>query len=325
MRLFPLLASVVLVACSTPNVDANAPARRPTVRVFLLAGQSDMEGHGVVDLDDERDYNGGRGTLEAYLREHGDDPRWRGLRDENGAFAVRDDVFVTYQKERGGKPWKQTGALTIGFAVYDGAHHFGPELGIGRVLGDRFDEPVLLVKTAWGGKSLAKDFLPPSADGETGPFYAQMLAEYRDAVARMADDHPQLAGHEPVLDGIAWLQGWNDACDDEASKSYSRNLALLIADLRAEFGDAKLPFVCAETGNWDGEAFRAQQKSGCEDPKVAANTRFVPTRQFLRKAEDSPNTGHGHHWFGNGGSYLEVGWALGCALADLAAERDARD
>jgi alpha-galactosidase len=31
------------------------------------------------------------------------------------------------------------------------------------VVGDHFDEPVLLVKVAWGGKSLAVDFRPPSA------------------------------------------------------------------------------------------------------------------------------------------------------------------
>ena len=322
MRWISLLAATVLVACSAQNVDSNAPAPRPMLRVFLLAGQSNMEGHGVVDLDDERDYNGGRGTLVSYLREHGDDPRWRGLLDANGAFVARDDVFVTYRKERRENSRRHTGALTVGFAVYDGAHHFGPELGIGRVLGERFDEPVLLVKTAWGGKSLAKDFLPPSADGETGPFYGQMVAEYRDALSHVAQDHPQLAAYESKLCGVVWFQGWNDACDDEATKAYGRNLTMLIADLRAEFDDAQLPFVVGETGNWDGEAFRAQQKAGCEDAAVAGNTRFVPTRQFLRKPEDSPNTGHGHHWYGNGGSYLEVGWALGCAMRDLVAARE---
>ncbi|MEY4829771.1 MAG: hypothetical protein RLZZ562_1567 [Planctomycetota bacterium] len=281
-----------------------------------------MEGHGVVDLDDERDYNGGRGTLVAYLRENPNDARWDGLRDDNGAFVARDDVFVTYQKERRENSRRHTGALTVGFAVYDDAHHFGPELGIGRVLGDRFDEPVLLVKTAWGGKSLAKDFLPPSADGETGPFYAQMVAEYRDAVAKAASDHPQFQGYEPKLCGIVWFQGWNDACDKEATKVYGRNLTMLIADLRSEFGDAQLPFVVGETGNWDGADFRAQQKAGCEDPSVATNARFVPTRQFLRKPEDSPNKGHGHHWYGNGGSYLEVGWAMGCAMRELVAVRE---
>ena len=46
---------------------------------------------------------------------------------------ARDDVFVTYRKERRENSRRHTGALTVGFAVYDGAHHFGPELGIGPI------------------------------------------------------------------------------------------------------------------------------------------------------------------------------------------------
>ena len=51
----------------------------------------------------------------------------------------------------------------------------GPELGFGCVIGDAFDEPVLLVKLAWGGKSLGKDFRPPSSGGEVGPFYKEIV------------------------------------------------------------------------------------------------------------------------------------------------------
>jgi len=43
----------------------------------------------------------------------------------------------------------------------------------------------------------------------------------------------------------------------------------------------------------------------------------VPTRAFLRPAEESPNTGHGHHWFGNAASYALIGEALGLALLEL--------
>jgi hypothetical protein len=63
-RLLPLLSLLVTAAL------AQAPTPPRVVRVFLLAGQSNMEGHGVADLDDERDYNGGRGTLLHWL-EHG--------------------------------------------------------------------------------------------------------------------------------------------------------------------------------------------------------------------------------------------------------------
>jgi len=303
------LASVLFVAVAA----IAAPAQQaPVVHVFLLAGQSNMEGHGVVDLDDERDYNGGRGTLASFLRDPAQAAAWRSLRAADGAWATRDDVFVTYRPEHGPR---KTGPLSIGFAVYDDRHHFGPELGIGHALGDHFAAPVLLVKTAWGGKSLAVDFRPPGAGGAVGPFYTRMLAEYREALATFATDHPTLAGHRPQLDGVIWFQGWNDACDAAATRSYAANLTHLIADLRREFADPELPFVVGETGNWDGEEFRAAQRLGCSDARVAAGTRFVATRQFLRRPEDSPNQGHGHHWYGNGESYLRIGDALGRAVA----------
>jgi lysophospholipase L1-like esterase len=294
--------------------SAQQHSTKPALRVFLLAGQSNMEGQGVVDLDDPRDYNGGRGTLDAFLDDAENAAEFADLRDEDGRYAARDDVFVTYRPANGPK---KAGPLDVGFAVYGGKHHIGPELGIGRVLGDRFEEPVLLVKTAWGGKSLHVDFRPPTAGGEVGPFYVQMLGEYRDALASLAEDHPPLAGLEPRLEGVIWFQGWNDACDRDATAAYAQNLPHLIGDLRAEFDDPTLPFVVGETGNWAGQEFRDAQRAGCADPAVAAGTTFVPTRHLLRDAEDSPNKTHGHHWFGNAESYLRAGTALGEAAASL--------
>lgn len=311
-RLLPLLSLLVATAL------AQEPTKPRVVRVFLLAGQSNMEGQGVADLDDERDYNGGRGTLRNWLEHGGKEEGFADLRNADGTWAARDDVFVTY---RTGGGTRKVGPLTVGFGPYEGMHHIGPELGIGRALGERFDEPVLLVKTAWGGKSLANDFRPPSADGDTGPFYVQMLDEYRAALQSMAQDHPQLAGCEPRLSGFVWFQGWNDACDREATQQYAQNLALLIQDVRKDLGDAELPFVVGETGNWDGEEFREAQRRGCCDPAVARATRFVATRQFLRPKENSPNTGHGHHWFGNAESYFKIGCALGRGMSGLLAAR----
>lgn len=308
-----------LAAAFTFATLAVAQTPAPTLHVFLLAGQSNMEGHGVVDLDDARDYNGGRGTLAQFVADPKNEKEWGHLRAANG-WATRDDVFVSYCSEGSAK---KIGPLSVGFAVYADAHHFGPELGIGHVLGNHFTEPVLLVKTAWGGKSLMKDFRPPSADGDTGPFYTRMVSEYRAALAAIPQDFPMLAKHTPKVEGVIWFQGWNDACDEAATAEYAQNLALLIGDLRKELGDAALPFVVGETGNWDGEAFRTAQKNGCAVPAIAAGTTFVPTRQFLRKPEDSPNKGHSHHWFGNGESYLRIGDALGKAAVALVAARAA--
>ncbi|MBL8753910.1 MAG: sialate O-acetylesterase [Planctomycetes bacterium] len=308
-------AALFAVATTTP---AQAPA--PVLRVFLLAGQSNMEGQGAVDLDDARDYNGGRGNLAQFVDAPANAKEWGHLRAKDGTWATRDDVFVSYLTEHG---TKKAGPLSVGFAVYDDRRHFGPELGIGHVLGARFSEPVLLVKTAWGGKSLMQDFRPPSATGDTGPFYTRMISEYRAAIAAIGTDFPALARHTPRLDGFVWFQGWNDGCDDKAAAEYERNLVLLIRDLRAELGDPALPFVVGETGNIDNQVLRDAQKNGCAHPDVATGARFVPTRQFLRKAEDSPNTTHGHHWFGNAESYLRIGDALGRAAADLVEARQA--
>jgi len=53
------------------------------------------------------------------------------------------------------------GPLTVGYGAR--RETIGPELGFGWVMGDAFEEPVLLIKCAWGGKRLAADFRPPSA------------------------------------------------------------------------------------------------------------------------------------------------------------------
>ena len=50
---------------------------------------------------------------------------------------------------------------------------------------------------------------------------------------------------------------------------------------------------------------------------VGPNTMFVQTSQFARPAKESPNVGHGHHWYGNAESYFLIGDALGQALLRL--------
>ena len=54
--------------------------------------------------------------------------------------------------------------------------------------------------------------------------------------------------------------------------------------------------------------FRKAQEAGTGQ---ITNAVFVKTTDFARPAELSPNTGHGHHWFGNAESYFLIGDALG--------------
>ena len=149
---------------------------------------------------------------------------------------VRDDVFVRHQT---GDELK-TGGLTVGFTGYGGKHHIGPEFQLGHLVGEAYDEPVLLIKTAWGGKSIHKDFRPPSSGGVTGEFYQKMLAEYREGLANLGNEFPQLAKRKPELSGFVWFQGWNDMFDDDALKEYEANLINLVKDVRREFRQPNL-------------------------------------------------------------------------------------
>ncbi|MDA1264216.1 MAG: sialate O-acetylesterase [Planctomycetota bacterium] len=288
-----------------------------TFPVFLLAGQSNMEGQAVVDLDHEQHYNGGRGNLQSLYKDPKLAERLAHLKDGEG-WRSRDDVFVWYRA--GQREELLAGPLSVGYAVYGGTHHFGPELEFGHQVGDLFDEPVLLIKTAWGGKSLQRDFRPPSAVGDTGPYYERMLREYSEALADARERFPLLADREPVLKGFVWFQGWNDMVDDEASEAYADNLAHLIRDVRRDLAAPQLPVVVGETGNAAKESFRAAQRAGATREEFKGTVTFVPTTSFLRKAEDSPNTTHGHHWYGNAMSYFLIGEAFGKAMRALLEE-----
>ncbi len=132
------VAGVVLFAVSLAGATT-ARAVDKTVKVFILAGQSNMEGKAKNTLLDYQATDAKTKKLFAHLR-------------KDGEWIVRDDVFIKYLNRKGG--------LTIG---YGSPGRTGVELEFGTVMGDYYDEPVLLIKAAWGGHSLVKLFRSPSA------------------------------------------------------------------------------------------------------------------------------------------------------------------
>src|ERR1700683_4271026 len=86
------------------------------IKVFILAGQSNMEGQAVADLEG-KDYNDGKGTLKALLNYSAKAPLVKHPREARGAWTVRADVWVRYQRE---KQPLLAGPLSVGFAVYGG-------------------------------------------------------------------------------------------------------------------------------------------------------------------------------------------------------------
>jgi len=183
---FNVWATLIGIAVTSAYASAGMPGKGP-VKVFILAGQSNMEGQGVVDLDHEKYYNGGKGTLQHVMKHSPHAAMYKHLKDAAGTWTVRRDVWVWYKTHRAGL---KKGPLGIGYTGYPGKHHIGPELQFGHIVGDHLDNQVLLIKTAWGGKSLYKDFRSPSSSGPTGPYYTQMIAEVREALGNLKRHFP---------------------------------------------------------------------------------------------------------------------------------------
>ena len=72
-------------------------------------------------------------------------------------------------------------------------------------------------------------------------------------------------------------------------------------------------FILAGQSNMKGQAVVDLTGKNYHFNTVA----FAPTRSFVRKPEDSPNPGHGHHEFGNAETIFLVGDALGKAMLPL--------
>ena len=285
------------------------------IRVFVLAGQSNMVGAGQVEAKPER--NDGKGSLEWLVDASPEKRKYAHLRGEDGAWLERDDVRIWFLGRQGG--------LRPGFGSNEGT--IGPELGFGTVVGDAFEEPVVLVKVAWGGKAIGKEFRPPSSGGEVGAEYRLLVDNVRKIMADPAAIFPALKGREFELAGIGWHQGWNDRVNQEFNDAYEENLSNLIRDLRKELGSPDLPFVIAETGmSGPNEkhpralSLMAAQKAVAERAEFDGTVGFVGTRAFYREPEHSPSR-QGYHWNSNAETYYLIGEGMGRAMLELVKQK----
>lgn len=300
-----LLLFSMLAILSSPSV-----AEDP-IPVFVLAGQSNMVGAGRVEANPDR--NGGMGSLEWLVEESPEKARYQHLREEDGSWSSRDDVMIWYLG--------RTGELEPGYGA--NRDTIGPELGFGSVLGEACEEPVILIKIAWGGKSIGKDFRPPSSGGEVGPNYRMLVDMTKDVMRDMATHFPALEGRTFELAGIGWHQGWNDRVNQAFNDAYEENLSNLIRDLRTELDSPELPFVIAETGMSGKDekhpralSLMAAQAAVAEREEFKGNVGFVGTRAFYRAPEVSPS-GQQYHWNSNAETYYLIGDAMGRRMLEL--------
>ncbi len=269
------------------NKKPGAGATDRPVKVFVLAGDYNMAGRAKVALLKYQ-------ANQAETRE-----RFQHLLHD-GKWIVREDVWI--------KTFQRKGNLTVGFGHTP--EHFGPELEFGNVVGDHFDEQVLLIKTCCGD-SLNCDFRPPSAGPPSqklveqnlrdmhrpnpkasladvergrGAAYREMVKEVRDTLANLAEHFPTYQGQGFEIAGVVWFQGWNDL---EYTAFHAELLAHLIRDVRRDFRLPNLPFVIGQLGVHGGGGLqtndlhlRAAQAAVAQLPEFTSNVRLVATDPY---------------------------------------------
>jgi alpha-galactosidase len=291
--------------------------RNQKLKVFILAGQSNMQGH--ADLS----------TFDYIGKDPVTAPLLAAMRDNEGKPRVCEHVWIS-SLGCGGNQYsdmlEKTGKLTAGFGASD--NKIGPEFTFGICAEKALQEPVLIIKTSWGGRSLNTDFRPPSAgpyrlpkgtqevwdkypqgahgipkledrkkwqedkDAATGVMYRAMIEHVRKVltdIKRVCPEYDEQAGYE--LAGFVWLQGFNDLVDgqtypgpDQPGKYalYSDLLAHFIRDVRNDLSAAKMPFVIGVLGV-DGEKnvnFRKAMAAPADMPEFKDNVIAVDTAPF---------------------------------------------
>lgn len=339
-----LLAAALALIALSPSVQAG-DVKGP-VKVFIMAGQSNMEGKGAMRLAEAQSEAPETRAFYAHLK-------------KDGKWVVREDVWVNFLDRKGN--------LTVGFGS---PNCIGPELEFGLKVGDYYDEQVLLIKTAWGGRSLGRDFLSPGAKQPTddelrgimekdnennrkknkpevkleevreryGRTYREMMKEVQTVLAELPQRFPGYKDQGYEIAGFVWFHGWNDLINPQFADAYAANMEQFIRDVRKDLKAPNMPFVIGQSGQngfkkaEGGMAKVKEAQAAMENvPDFKGNVKCVATDVFWdadadkliegwnkHKVEwDKVGNDYGYHYLGSARTFCQIGRGFGEAMVEL--------
>jgi len=276
------------------------------LKVYILCGQSNMVGHAKVSV------------MENQLDMSHTRKRWAQFRmGNNSGWTNNDNVYVHAVVD--GKV--VSGPLSVGFG--GSSNEIGPEFAFGHKIAKYHkNDRVLLVKAAWGGKSLYRDFKSPSAAFPTedfmeeehqghykglsmedykktfGVYYQNMmnhitttLMNYSSILQPVSsqgtDAKGKLIPTRYEVMGFVWFQGWNDQFSDYARNNYRENLINFIRDVRSDLKQPNLPFVIGALGVGGLKKMREHGPNKITEAQIAVSQHedFLNTVRTVSTAE----------------------------------------
>jgi len=307
-----------------PKPDGKPADMTKPVQVFLIMGQSNAVGLGKLP------------SLEAAVKTKGKYPY---LVDDAGAWTERKDVrnvFIMSLKLQH-NDWmsvKNRGAV-------------GLEHGIGHVVGNVVDAPVMILKSCIGNRSLGWDLLPPGSvrfeEGDkvyagykdspdswpkgtepkpigwyAGKQYDDDVAGAKQVLADLKTYYPDATKYEVA--GFFFWQGEKDGGNPVHAARYEQNLVNFIKAVRKDFNAPNAKFVIGTLG----ETTKGSSGNGglvlnahlavsdpAKHPEFKGSVATIYTNPMAQGG-----SGNGHYG-GNSEVYMDVGEAMGQAMVEL--------
>lgn len=241
-KLLTMLALVALVCVTASGLcvfGANADEALKDIDVYLIAGQSNGVGYTAVDSESEQ----AEIAKDERYRNGFDDVKYYGYVECNKDTTLPANIALRSVKL--GK-----GADSQGKTRETKYETFGPELGMAKYFTDNgiANTNYGIIKYAAGGTAIYDEFtsnmgsqygnwMSPSLVAKygkgsatlTGLCYANFLTTVRQGLKAYKDN-----GYNPVIKGLAWMQGESESQSANNSKRYAELLSTMIADMRKD-------------------------------------------------------------------------------------------
>jgi len=183
---------------------------------------------------------------------------------------------------RGAEPGLAAGPLSTGYGARPTA--FGPEYAFGILMEKHLDQPILIIKTAWGGKSLHYDFRPPSA-GAYQPTTNEKLQVENWKVRKAAWDR-YIAGGGTAAAAAQIDKDW------KALENEKRNLQAAIAKLPKEQQAAEQEKLAVMNAKSKELSASRMPNPGDMPTRAAAGFYWNEMIGFVRKVLADPKAYH---------------------------------
>ena len=262
------------------------------IRVFVLAGQSNMKGFGFTkDLPDDlksfKDVYIFQGKAVADHEPNGGVGKWEILKPGHG-----------HQFTTDGKTNKHS-------------DRFGPELSFAKRLKELYPkDKIAIIKYAREGTSIDSLARGPfgcwDSDyfGKTG---GNQFKHYLNTVQNAFQKIDFQKNEEVVMNGIIWMQGEGDASyTEEIAQNYYGHLVTLFKGFRASLRDAEVPVVIGKISDSGKDPSGRVWKTG--ELIQYAQEKFVAQDKAAAIVRSTKNYGYGDDpWHYNSAAYIDLG------------------